>query len=161
MDDELTTTEAALYLGVTPQRVYELAQTGKVTRRRKGSFWLYPKADLDRWRTAPKSKGGRPKAGARARAPGGTPPATGAHPSAGVDPAAPPPRPAAPPPAPLAQVRAVVLASNEPDHWTADGRDTLCGRRIPGGAYWRPQLDRRRACQECRRSAAARGLGLA
>ena len=68
MDDELTTTEAATYLGVTPQRVYELAQTGKVTRRRKGSFWLYPKADLDRWRNAPKSKGGRPKAGAGTRA---------------------------------------------------------------------------------------------
>lgn len=39
MDDELVTTgEAATYLGVSPQRVTVLVETGKIARHRVGCF---------------------------------------------------------------------------------------------------------------------------
>ena len=62
MDDELITTgEAATYLGMSRQRMIELAENGKIPTRRAGKFWLFRRADLDRWKVAPKDKGGRPK----------------------------------------------------------------------------------------------------
>jgi excisionase family DNA binding protein len=62
MDDELITTgEAAKYLDMSRQRMIELAEGGKIPTRRAGKFWLFRKTDLDRWKAAPKDKGGRPK----------------------------------------------------------------------------------------------------
>jgi excisionase family DNA binding protein len=62
MDDELMTSgEAAASLQVTPQRIAELGHAGKLPRQRVGKFWLYRRSDLDASRTAPKSKGGRPR----------------------------------------------------------------------------------------------------
>ncbi len=62
MDEELLTSgEAATYLGITKQRVHELATRGKLEARRAGRFWLFRKAELDRWRESPKNKGGRPR----------------------------------------------------------------------------------------------------
>ena len=64
MDEDLMTSgEAAEYLGVSVRRVNELAETGKIERRRVGTFWLYSRASLDAWKDAPKSKGGRPPKG--------------------------------------------------------------------------------------------------
>ena len=61
MEDEMTSGEAAVYLGVSVRRVNELAETRKIERRRIGTFWVYSKASLDAWKSAPKNKGGRPK----------------------------------------------------------------------------------------------------
>ena len=61
MEEEMTSGEAARYLSVSVRRVNELAEAGKIERRRVGTFWLYNKASLDTWKVAPKSKGGRPK----------------------------------------------------------------------------------------------------
>ncbi len=71
MDEELLTTgEAAKYSGMSRQRLVELAESGKIPSRRAGKFWLFHPTDLDRWKEAPKAKGGRPKpeAGTLARA---------------------------------------------------------------------------------------------
>ena len=62
MDEELLTTgEAAAYLKMSRQRLVELADQEKIPSRRAGKFWLFHRADLDRWKTSPKDKGGRPK----------------------------------------------------------------------------------------------------
>ena len=62
MEEELLTTgDAAKYLGMSRQRIIELADNGKIPSRRAGKFWLFHQADLDQWKQAPKSKGGRPK----------------------------------------------------------------------------------------------------
>lgn len=59
----MTTQEAAAYLALSVQRVHQIGAAGTVPRRRLGPIWLYRRADLDRYRDAPKRKGGRPKAG--------------------------------------------------------------------------------------------------
>ncbi len=64
MEEEMTSGDAAKHLGVSVRRVNELAELGKIERRRVGTFWLYNKASLDAWKAAPKSRGGRPKADA-------------------------------------------------------------------------------------------------
>ena len=71
MEQELlTSSEAAAYLGVTRQRVDQLGQEGELPRQRMGHFWVYKKADLDRWNVEPNRRVGRPKeeAGPTARA---------------------------------------------------------------------------------------------
>jgi hypothetical protein len=61
MEEEMSTTEAAAYLGVTVQRIHQLGVAGLIQRRRVGFFWVYSKKSLDEWKQSPKSRGGRPK----------------------------------------------------------------------------------------------------
>ncbi len=62
-DELLKAVQAAKYLGITRQRVYELAEAGRLGQRIAG-YWVFSKAELDAFKAAPKSKGGRPKSGA-------------------------------------------------------------------------------------------------
>ena len=65
MEEKLMTSgEAAAYLGVSKQRIHELIAGGKLVGQRAGRFYLFTRAELDRWKNAPKSKGGRPKSNA-------------------------------------------------------------------------------------------------
>ena len=62
MEDRLMTSgEAAAYLDVSRQQIHRLAQAGKLKAQRAGEFLLFERAELDRYRATPKSKGGRPK----------------------------------------------------------------------------------------------------
>ena len=65
LSELLTADQAAAYLGVTRQRVYTLAWSGKLGQR-VGSTWLFTRPELDAWQAQPKSKGGRPKSTAPA-----------------------------------------------------------------------------------------------
>ncbi len=66
MSDELLAAgEAARLLGVSRQRLDELAELGRIPRRRIGRGWVYARADLDAFKQQPKSKGGRPKKNSR------------------------------------------------------------------------------------------------
>jgi excisionase family DNA binding protein len=56
----LNAVQAAKYLGVNRQRVYQLADAGRLGTRIAG-YWIFTKAELDRFKTLPKPKGGRPK----------------------------------------------------------------------------------------------------
>jgi excisionase family DNA binding protein len=71
MEEQLLTSgEAAAYLEVSRQQIHRLVQAGKLNARRAGEFLLFERAELERYRTTPKNKGGRPKeeAGTLARA---------------------------------------------------------------------------------------------
>ena len=57
----LNAQQAAEYLGVTTQRIYQLAVGRRIGKQIAG-FWVFTKAELDAFQTQPKSKGGRPKA---------------------------------------------------------------------------------------------------
>jgi excisionase family DNA binding protein len=59
-DEYLNMTEAAVYLGVTKQRVHTLAVQGRIGRQVAG-HWLFTKAELDEYRSTRKPAGGRPK----------------------------------------------------------------------------------------------------
>ncbi len=59
-NDEMTSGEAAEYLGVSRQRIAQLTAAGLLTPRRVGKFWLYRRGDLDQ-RKAENPQGGRPK----------------------------------------------------------------------------------------------------
>ncbi len=54
--------EAAEYLGVIRQRVYDLAKEGRIGRR-IGGYWLFTKEELDRYAAerTQRPKGGFPK----------------------------------------------------------------------------------------------------
>jgi excisionase family DNA binding protein len=60
-DEELTAGEAAVILGVNRQRVNELARAGRIGRQVAGRYWVFTRAELEAFKSAPKSKGGRPK----------------------------------------------------------------------------------------------------
>ena len=71
MDDALMTGgEAARYLDLSRTQIHRLVKEGKLEARRAGEFLLFQRAELDRYKALPKSKGGRPKeeAGPTARA---------------------------------------------------------------------------------------------
>ena len=59
--DYLNAQQAAQYLTTTRQRVYELAQAGRLGRRVAG-FWLFTPAELEIFKAerAQRPKGGRP-----------------------------------------------------------------------------------------------------
>ena len=60
-DDLLNATSAARYLAVSRQRIYELAQAGRLGHRLAG-YWVFSRAELDAYRQARHgTKGGRPK----------------------------------------------------------------------------------------------------
>lgn len=62
MEDLLMGDEAAAYLGLSRQRLYQLAASG-IVGRRLGSHWIFTRAELDAYKASDKSKGGRPKDG--------------------------------------------------------------------------------------------------
>ncbi len=59
-NDEMTSGEAADYLGVSRQRIAQLTTARLLTPRRVGKFWLYRRGELDQ-RKAENPQGGRPK----------------------------------------------------------------------------------------------------
>ncbi len=63
--DYLSAVQAAKYLGVNRQRVYELADAGRLGRRLAG-YWVFTLAELDAYKQdrAERPKGGRPKSNA-------------------------------------------------------------------------------------------------
>lgn len=63
--DEMTSAQAASYLGVSRTRISELSNAGRIGRRVAGKYWVYTKAELDAYREqAPANKGGRGKSSA-------------------------------------------------------------------------------------------------
>jgi|GEM_PF-4696530 len=57
----MTSGEAATYLEVSRQQVHRLVQAGKLRAERAGEFLLFERGELEKYRSTPKSKGGRPK----------------------------------------------------------------------------------------------------
>jgi excisionase family DNA binding protein len=65
MDEEfdlLDAVQAADYLGVNRQRIYELARAGRIGQR-VGALWVFPRQQLDAYKAAraQRPKGGRPR----------------------------------------------------------------------------------------------------
>ena len=60
--DLLDAVQAAEYLGVNRQRIYELAHAGRIGQR-VGALWVFPRQQLDAYNAArtQRPKGGRPK----------------------------------------------------------------------------------------------------
>lgn len=58
MDEMLMGEQAAEYLGVSYQRLHQLTKEG--VGRKLSGHWVFTRAELDRYRNEPKSKGGRP-----------------------------------------------------------------------------------------------------
>ena len=57
----LKASEAARYLGITRQRIYELAQAGRLGQRMAG-YWVFTQAELEAYRVGrSQAVGGRPK----------------------------------------------------------------------------------------------------
>ncbi len=65
-EELITGAEAARYLGITRSRINKLAHDGRLGRQIAGRFYVFTRAELDAWKAAPKSKGGRPKSTAPA-----------------------------------------------------------------------------------------------
>ena len=63
MDDNklLSAGEAAAYLGVTRQRLDELARANRITRRKVGRNYVYRRSDLDVFKAEGPGRPGRPK----------------------------------------------------------------------------------------------------
>ncbi len=60
MDDILVGVDAAKELGLSKQRLYELASAGRMGQK-VGSHWLFTRTELEAYKLSKKSKGGRPK----------------------------------------------------------------------------------------------------
>ena len=58
----LSASQAARHLGVTHQRLYQLAEAGRLGRR-VGTTWIFSESELDGYKQerAQRPKGGRPK----------------------------------------------------------------------------------------------------
>ncbi len=59
-EEFLNAQQAAAYLGVHRQRIYQLADEGKIGRKVAG-YWVFTRSELDAYDAAPKGPGGRPK----------------------------------------------------------------------------------------------------
>ena len=60
--DELTGGDAAALLGVSRQRVNQLAHDGTIPARHvAGRFWIFRRADVEAYKARRNVKGGRPK----------------------------------------------------------------------------------------------------
>ncbi len=59
-DQYLNAVQAAEYLGVKRQRIYQLADEGLIGRKIAG-YLVFTRQELDEYRSQPKDKGGRPK----------------------------------------------------------------------------------------------------
>ena len=64
--DLMTTHEAAAVLGVSRQRVLELAKAGRLGRRVEGlmPYYVFTREEVEQYKASPR-KGGRPKEEAR------------------------------------------------------------------------------------------------
>ncbi len=68
-EEELTSSQAAEYVGMTRQALTIAAERGEIGRkvpvkgRKPPYLWLFRKAELDDWKAREKNKGGRPKDG--------------------------------------------------------------------------------------------------
>ncbi len=61
-DAEITGGEAAKLLQVTRQQISKLARSGKLPGRQVlGRYWVFKRRDVQAYKRAVKSKGGRPK----------------------------------------------------------------------------------------------------
>ncbi len=69
MSEELTAGEAAEVLGVNRQRINELARSGRIGRQIAGRYWVFTRTELERFKSEPKNKGGRPKSESPMRTP--------------------------------------------------------------------------------------------
>jgi predicted RNase H-like HicB family nuclease len=79
-DEVLKASDAARYLGITRQRIYELAATGRLGHRVAG-YWVFTTAELDGYRVERGSNsGGRPR-----KASAGAPQAEAVPPTTPVD----------------------------------------------------------------------------
>lgn len=72
-EELVTTGEAMRMLGVSRQRVNEIASSGRLGRQIAGRFWVFTRAELEAYRALPKNKGGRPRDGAAETIENGTP----------------------------------------------------------------------------------------
>jgi hypothetical protein len=67
VDDEMTTPQAAAFVGMTRQALTIAAERGEIgTRRtaigRKPAYvWIFTRPELEAWKARDKNKGGRPK----------------------------------------------------------------------------------------------------
>jgi hypothetical protein len=59
LDDMLTGADAARELGVTRQRVTELAQAGRIGRQVAGRYWFFTREEIEAYKND--RKVGRPK----------------------------------------------------------------------------------------------------
>ncbi|MBA3943721.1 MAG: helix-turn-helix domain-containing protein [Herpetosiphonaceae bacterium] len=129
----LAVAEAAAYLGVTKQAVYQFTKQGLGTR--VGNMWVFTKAELDGWRTI--------KSNARDMAvvrPGS---------SAGGQPVVVSQR------RPQATKLPMTVNIDGTLHWAADATTTLCGKYWSAAQIVRPSAN---VCSECRTQASKRGL---
>ena len=66
-EDELTTPQAAAYIGMTRQALTIAAERGEIGRkesvigRRPPYIWIFKKSELDTWKAAQRTRLGRPK----------------------------------------------------------------------------------------------------
>jgi len=58
--DYLNAVQAASYLGVNRQRIYQLAKAGRIGREIAG-YWVFTREELDAFKAKPKPKAGRPR----------------------------------------------------------------------------------------------------
>ncbi len=68
-EDTVMGEEAARILGVTRQHLALLARKGIIGQRVLDRYWVFNRAELEAYKAAPKSKGGRPKEAAGTHAP--------------------------------------------------------------------------------------------
>jgi len=57
----MSTVQAATQLGVSPNRIRQLAASGQLPARRFGRAWMIRRADLERYRVLPEGVKGRPR----------------------------------------------------------------------------------------------------
>jgi excisionase family DNA binding protein len=69
MQEEMTTHEAAAALGISRQRVLELAKAGRLGRKVEGlmPYYVFTREEIERYKSSPRRGGRPPKAVAGAR----------------------------------------------------------------------------------------------
>ncbi len=127
----LAVAEAAAYLGVTKQAVYQFAKQGLGTR--VGNMWVFTRAELDGWRT--QKSNARDTAVVRTGS-GGQPIVVSQR------------RP------PAAKLPTTVNIDGKL-HWAADASITLCGKHWSPAQMVKPSAN---VCPQCRAQASKRGL---
>ena len=60
-EELITAGEAARIMGISRQRINELASSGRLGRQVAGRYWVFTRDEVEAYMTLPKSKGGRPK----------------------------------------------------------------------------------------------------
>ena len=60
-EELITTGEAMRMLGLSRQRINEIASAGRIGRQIAGRYWVFTREEIEAYKAQPKSKGGRPK----------------------------------------------------------------------------------------------------